>query len=72
MTIQFLKDHTTREGKHHRAGEVISVPDGIGTDLVNQGIAKERKEHQQPTERKSDDPEPDEAEADPKGGSKKE
>jgi hypothetical protein len=42
MTIQFLKDHTTVDGRFHRKGEVIAITDTLGTELVKQGIAKER------------------------------
>jgi len=43
VTIQFIKEHTTRDGKLHRVGEVLVVTDLIGAALVQDGFAKERK-----------------------------
>jgi hypothetical protein len=43
VTIQFLREHTTRDGKRHRVNEVLSISDAIGTELIREGIAKERK-----------------------------
>ena len=53
MTIQFLKDHTTADGKLRRKGEVIAVGEVVANELLKAGVAKERPPVG-PTERKEE------------------
>lgn len=53
MTIQTLKEITLPNGIRLKAGAVLSVPDAIGTALVEKGDARSH-EKPGPTERKGD------------------
>ena len=58
MKVVFIREHTDPDGKQHRPGEVIDVPDALGKHLVDKGVARERKEERGPEETKDDDDEP--------------
>ncbi len=51
MTIQFVKDYRTRDGKPRKRGEIIAIDDAAGRKLIQAGVAKERPP-MEPTERK--------------------
>ena len=42
MTVQFLKDYRTPDGKQRVTGEVMFVSDGLGEQLIREGVAKQR------------------------------
>lgn len=66
--IQLLKEHTTRDGKWHRVGEILILDDAVAADLIREGIAKERVKPGPKETKKADqktkaaEPEPEEPE----------
>jgi hypothetical protein len=44
MTLEFIKAHSTKDGRHYTAGQIVDITDAaVAQDLIRQGIAKEQK-----------------------------
>jgi len=42
MTIQFLQDHVTADGRPYLKGEVVTVSHGVGERLIEAGLARKQ------------------------------
>jgi hypothetical protein len=44
MTLEFVKAHSSKDGRHYTAGQIADISDATAAqDLIRQGIAKEHK-----------------------------
>jgi hypothetical protein len=44
MTLEFIKAHTTKDGKSYAVGQLVEIADTAeAQELIRQGVAKERK-----------------------------
>jgi hypothetical protein len=51
MTLEFLKAHSTKDGRHYTAGQIADITDAaVAQDLIRQGIAKEQQTGSKPAE----------------------
>jgi hypothetical protein len=51
MTIQFLQDHVTADGRPYLKGEVVTVSTGVAERLIEAGIAR-KQTRPEPQEKK--------------------
>jgi hypothetical protein len=51
MTLEFVKAHSSKDGRHYTAGQIADISDATAAqDLIRQGIAKEHKSGSAPAE----------------------
>jgi hypothetical protein len=51
MTLEFVKAHSSKDGRHYTAGQIAEITDAtVAQDLIHQGIAKEQQSGSKPAE----------------------
>jgi hypothetical protein len=51
MTLEFVKAHTSKDGRHYTVGQIADITDvTVAQDLIRQEIAKEQQSGSKPAE----------------------